>query len=222
MPGEGPPPPVKAIVNTLPFSTKEPERYQAEIVISFPEGGRDAEQQYFTARDGERRRIDYPLPYGKTLVLLEGPDGKTIVLLPQKKCSVENKNPSAGAAAPPGEAFGEFLTTGWLAEKIPAGFEDLGKEETGGKLLAKFRVRFEKNGGAESTSEAIVWVDEEIGMPVKTEFYSPADGRPLNKVTTEFRNLKLDVEPGIFDIAAGCQNISAAEMQKILRQERLP
>jgi hypothetical protein len=220
VPGEAnAPPPVKAIVNTLPFSTKEPARYQAEIVISFPAGDSAAEQKYFTARDGEKRRTDYEFSAGETLVLLEGPDNKTIVLLPQKKCSAEDK--TRPAAASPGESFSEFLTTEWLAEKLPANFEDLGKEEINGRALGKFRVRFEKTGSVESVSEAIVWVDEEIGMPVKTEFYSLKDGRQVNKVTAEFRNLKLSVEPGIFDVPADCQNIPAKEMQKILRQERL-
>lgn len=199
--------------------------YQADIVVSFPAGERDTgpsaiAQKYFTARAGENRRTDYELAAGEIMSVLENGDGKTVVLLPNKKCSAGSKSREPGAA-PAGESFGEFLTTEWLAEKIPANFEDLGKEESGSKMLSKFRVRFEKTAGLEGTSEAVVWVDEELGMPVKTEFYSLRDGQQVNKVTTEFRNLKLSVEPGIFEIPAGCQNISAAEMQKILRQERL-
>jgi len=236
VPGEANAPlPVKAIVNTLPFSTKEPTVYQAEIVISFaaPDTASDTaaggptEQKYFTARDDRKRRTDHEFSAGQIMSVLEDQDNKTIVLLPQKKCAAEDaedaedKAGAGAAAAPPGESFGEFLTTEWLAEKLPANFEDLGKEEVNGKSLNKFRVRFEKTGTVESVSEAIVWVDEEIGMPVKTEFYSLKDGQPVNKVTTEFRNLKLSVEPGIFDLPAGCQNITAGEMQKVLRQERL-
>lgn len=219
-PGEALAPPA-TIVNALPFSTKEPALYQAELVISFPApnaGDSPIEQKYFIAKDGETRRIDYELSEKYTLSVLERPDGKTLVLLPQKKCSAEEASPAAGPQ--PGDALLESLTTGWLAEKIPSNFTALGKEEINGKMLDKYQVRFEKRGSVESQSEGLVWVDAELGMPVKTELYTVKNGQQLNKVITELRNLKISVDPGVFDPPPGCQNIPAKEMQKLLRQER--
>ncbi len=217
-PGEALAPPA-TIVNVLPFSTKEPAAYQAELVISFPSQngeGPVTEQKYFIARDGEIRRIDYELSEKDTLSVLEKPEGKTLVLLPQKKCSVEETGQPAGSQ--PGDSLRESLTTGWLAEKIPSNFTALGKEEVSGKLLDKYRVRFEKRGSVESQSEALVWVDAELGMPVRTELYTVKNGQQSNKVITELRNLKLGVDPGVFDPPPGCQNIPAKEMQKLQRQ----
>ncbi|HEV7643558.1 MAG TPA: hypothetical protein VGO50_06380 [Pyrinomonadaceae bacterium] len=213
----------------MPFSTKEPAVYQAELVISFPAPNAEApnaeaaensltEQIYFIAKDGETRRIDYELSEKDTLSVLEKPDGKTLVLLPQKKCSVEETGQPAGSQ--PGDSLRESLTTGWLAEKIPSNFTALGKVEVNGKMLDKYQVRFEKRGSVESQSEAIVWVDAELGMPVRTELYTVKNDRQLNKVITELRNLKLSVDAGVFDPPPGCQNIPAKEMQKLLRQER--
>jgi outer membrane lipoprotein-sorting protein len=222
--GESPAPPV-TIVNTLPFSTKEPSLYQADLVISFPSADTVAdtvsEQKYFIARDGETRRTDYQLSEKDTMVLLEKPDGKAIILLPQKKCSTEEAAGAGNPVTSQNQSLKESLTTGWLAEKIPANFTDLGKEDMGGKMLSKYRVRFEKTGGVESRGEALVWVDAELGMPVKTEIYSLKNDQPANKVITEFRNLKLSVDPGVFNLPAGCQNISAKEMQNIMRQMKL-
>jgi hypothetical protein len=220
-PGDGPAAPVPPVVSSLPFSTKEPARYQADIVISFSGDGAAAEQKYFTARDSEKRRTDYELSGKDTMSVLDLPEGKTIILLPQKKCALEEKSAVGNTIPPQNESFSEFLTNSWLAEKIASNFESLGKENLAGKPLAKYRVRFEKTGGVENISEAVVWVDEELGMPVKTEFYSLKDGQKINLFTTEFRNIKLDPEAGVFDKPEGCQNIAGKDMQKILRQERL-
>jgi len=198
--------------------------YQADIVISFPSGpvgDAAGEQKYFVARDGETRRTDYQLSDKETVILLEKPDGRTLILLPNKKCAAEDTSVPGSALPSQNESLKESLTTAWLAEEIPANFADLGKEEINGKALAKFRVRFEKRGSVESASEALVWVDTELGMPVKTELYTIKNDQQLNKVATEFRNLKLSVESGVFDLPAGCQNIPFKEMQKLLRQERL-
>ncbi len=219
-PGVNSPPPASPAVSALPFSTREPALYQAEIVISITEtdaGG----QKYFIARDGEKRRTDYELSAKETMSVLEDEGGKTIVLLPQKKCSAEEKKAAGSAAPAQGESFTDFLTSGWLAEKIPTNFESLGKETVGGRALAKFRVRYEKTNGVESPGEALVWVDEELGMPVRTEFYTLKDGQKMNPITTEFRNIKLSVDAGVFNKPDGCQNISAGEMQNILWRERL-
>jgi hypothetical protein len=208
----------------LPFSTKEPTVYQADIVVSFPvgpAGDAAAEQKYFVARDAETRRTDYELSDKDTLSVLEKPEGKTLALLQQKKCSTEDPGSSGISVQSQTGSLRESLTTGWLAEDIPANFADLGKEDVGEKQLAKYRVRFEKRGNVESQSEALVWVDPDMNMPVRTELYDLKDGQQLNKVSTEFRNLKLAVEPGVFDLPPGCQIIPAKEMQKILRQLRL-
>lgn len=227
-PGENSPPPAPPAVSALPFSTKEPALYQAEIVISLPgtpaanaPDDDAAGQKYFVARDGEKRRTDYELSPKETMSVLEDEGGKTIVLLPQKKCSAEEKAAAGSAAPTQGESFTDFLTSGRLAENIPTNFESLGKETIGGQALAKFRVRYEKTNGVESISEALVWVDEELGMPVRTEFYTLKDGQKTNPVTTEFRNIKLSVDAGVFNKPDGCQNISAGEMQNILWRERL-
>lgn len=214
-------PPVQPVASRLPFSTKEPNIYQAEIVITVPGDSAASEQKYFTARDGEKRRSDRHLSPTHTLTVLELPEGKTLVLRQQKKCSAEKISTAGNTAAPQGEAFTDFLTNEWLAEKRPVNFEDLGKEELNGKQLAKFRVRYEKVDGVENISEAFIWVDVELGMPVKTEYFSTQNGQKINGAVIEFRDLKLAVDPSVFAKPEGCQNISAEEMQKILWLERL-
>jgi hypothetical protein len=208
------------IVNTLPFSTKEPATYQADIVITFAPGETGVEQKYFTAREGDSRRTDYQLPGAETVSLLEKPEGRMLVLRPQNKCAADDTQ-AGGFVASQMQSLKDSLTTGWLAENIPSGFSEAGKENIAGKSLTKCRVNFMKRAGVESQSEAMVWVDPELGMPVKTEAYSTKDGKAVNKMTTEFRNLKLSVDPGVFDPPQGCQNISFKELQRILQSERL-
>lgn len=221
--GQDPTPLVQPAISELPFSTREPAVYQAEIVITISGDGIASEQKYFTARDGEKRRTDHHLSQQNMLTILDLAEGKTLALQPQKgekKCSAE-KVSTVGGSATQGEAFTDFLTNEWLAEKIAAGFEDLGKEDIAGKSLAKFKVRFEKVNGVENISEATVWVDDELGMPVRTEFYSLKDGQRVNSIVTEFRNIKLSVEPHTFAKPEGCKDVSVDEMQKTLWQEKL-
>jgi hypothetical protein len=209
-------PPAPASQHTavaLPFSTKEPQTYQAEMIVSFPGDAAVTEQRYFTARDGERRRTDRELPGKETLSVLELTGGKQLILQQQKKCS-----PAEDAALPTrqGEAFTDFMTNEWLSERIPASYQEQGAEDVNGKSLKKYSVKFEKGG-----SQATVWIDEALGIPVKTEIYDLKDGQISNKVTTEFRNLKLSIDSNVFEKPPGCQNITAKEMKKLLWQERL-
>src|SRR5687767_1921679 len=48
-------PPASEQASAVPFSTVEPERYQADMIVR----SGAIERRFFVARDGERRRIDY-------------------------------------------------------------------------------------------------------------------------------------------------------------------
>lgn len=147
--------------------------------------------------------------------VIENAGAKTIGLREQKKC---NSDAPPNNAPVEGESFSDFLTTAWLSGKVPASFEALGKEEIGGVRLNKFRVRFERPGDQPAMSEALVWVDDAIGMPVRTEMFSLVNNLPVKQMTIEFRDLKLSVDPGAFDLPAGCKNVPAKEIQEAARK----
>ena len=76
-----------------PFSTKEPENFQAEIVVST--GG--IERKTFVARSGERRRYDFNAG-AKNQVSSISTD-RNYLILPDKNIYAENTNAASDFAA---------------------------------------------------------------------------------------------------------------------------
>ena len=76
----------KAAFTTPPFSTKEPDRYQAIRITSVTETGSNENSsssqsnQVLIARDGEKRREEYSAGASGQIVYLEIPAGRFIVL----------------------------------------------------------------------------------------------------------------------------------------------
>ncbi|MDT4956000.1 MAG: hypothetical protein QOJ02_4138 [Acidobacteriota bacterium] len=204
---------------TPPFATKEPERYQALRVIT-SSAGKEAnssgaadslDSQTFIARDGDRRREDYETPAGTKVSFLQLPNG-TYVLLPEKKMYAELK-PGAGSASegrmesvPP-----DFSPDKLLNEARPeAHYEKLGAETVNGRATTKYRVALMGKTGAakETTTESLVWVDEALGMPIKSEMTSTSGARVL----MELRDIKETVEASLFELPQDYRKVEEREI----------
>lgn len=183
----------------IPFTAKEPEVFQAEIVVTT--GG--AERVTFVARNGANHRYDFN--FGKRNQLTNLQTDKNYLIIPGKKVYAENT---------PAQTFGtddwsDFLTTEWLSEKTEAKFERLETAEN----LTKYRVT------AGDASEILIYVDEKIGLPVRQEFYTVGDGQKVSTYTFELKNLKLETNAELFAIPAGFKKIPIQELRKILQSE---
>jgi hypothetical protein len=194
-------------LTTPPFATKEPERYQALRVITSSTGvganGQGAADssinQTFIARDGERRREDYETPAGTKISFLQLPNG-IYVLLPEKKMYAEWK-PGAGGMGEAGAASvpPDFSPDKLLNEaRAEAHYEKLGAETVGGRESAKYRVTLRGKTGApkETATESLIWVDETLGMPIKSEMTLTGGAH----VTMELRDLKETVDASLFEL----------------------
>lgn len=190
----------------IPFATREPEIYQTEILITA--GG--STRRIFTARNGARRLTVFDPGEENEISKVESGADMTILIARAEKVYAENPQGAPRFAAD----SGDFLTTEWLNRKTPAAFENLGAENS----LTKFRVRL---GGAENqNSEALIYVDETLRLPVRQEFYSLKDnGRELN-FSVELKNFKPAADEKLFQPPEGYRKISAAELRKIMRREK--
>ena len=83
--------------------------------------------------------------------------------------------------------------------------------------LKKFRVIFGEADTAQS--ETIIFVDEKIGLPVRQEFYSLADGQRTLTMTVELKNLKLEADGALFTIPPDHKRVSSEEFRASLTQE---
>jgi hypothetical protein len=100
----------------IPFSTKEPEIFQAEIVVT----ATNQETRTLIARNGNSRRYDYNFGAKKQLSILQ--TDKNYLILPDKKIYTENT--AAGNNMASGN-WADFLTTEWLNAKADVRFFNL-------------------------------------------------------------------------------------------------
>ncbi|MBA3631319.1 MAG: hypothetical protein H0W58_00670 [Acidobacteria bacterium] len=192
------------IESKIPFSTKEPENFQAEFVVTT--GGK--EDKTFAARSGENRRYDYNVGEKNQFSVVKTADNKSFLIFKDKKIYAENLN---NAIAQTAENTFDFLTTEWLNRKADAKFELLGAENG----LTKHRVVLGEN----ENSESIIWVDEKIGLPVRQEFYSTGGEQRMLNFTFEMNNLKLQTDADLFSIPKGFRKVSVEEFRKILQSK---
>jgi hypothetical protein len=206
-------------LTTPPFATKEPERYQALRVITSSTdveaniaGAADSPiNQTLIARDGERRREDYETPAGTKISFLQLPNG-IYVLLPGKKMYAEWK-PSAGGT---GEGQGASVPPDFSPDKLlnearpEAHYEKLGAETVGGRETAKYRVTLRGKTGAvkEVTTESLIWVDETLGMPIKSEMTLNGGAR----VTMELRDIRETVDANLFELPQDYRKVEEREI----------
>lgn len=183
----------------IPFPTKEPERFQAEIVVT--SGG--AERVTFIARDGANQRYDFNFGAKDQLTKLQ--TDKNYLILPDKKIYAENAPSPIGGS----DDWTDFLTTEWLSQKHPANFEKLETSEN----TTKYRV----STGDGAASEVLIYVDETLGFPVKQEFYSGEGERKNLTLAFELRNLKLQTDAGLFAIPSDFKKVPVEEFRKNLR-----
>lgn len=206
--------------STPPFATKEPERYQATRFITSSEGGEttmdgSAGNRTMIARDGDRRREDYESSGGEKISYLQLPEG-VYVLLPAKKLYAKVNPLTGGAEGEPAMSIPpDFSPDKLLNETRPESrYEKLEAETLNGRVTTKYRVivRGKTGGAKEITTESMVWVDENLGMPVKTETTSTDRAGSWAKVTMELRDIKETVDAGLFELPTDYRKVEAGEI----------
>lgn len=212
--------------STPPFATKEPERYQAVRIITSSEGGEtalngEAGSRTLIARDGDRRREDYEAAAGEKISYLQLPEG-IYVLLPAKKLYAEVTTAMSGAeGATQASVPPDFSPDKLLNETRPESrYEKLGAEDLNGRATMKYRVVVSGKIGAakEIKTESVVWVDESLGMPVKTETTSTDGAGSWAKVTMELRDIKETIDAGMFELPTDYRKVEARELFMYLNQ----
>ncbi|HEX8176111.1 MAG TPA: hypothetical protein VF543_13405 [Pyrinomonadaceae bacterium] len=202
---------------TPPFSTKEPERYQWTRVITgvvATDKGAASEpavsQSVFMARDGDKRREDYEILQGVKLTVLRLPEG-SYTLYPAKKMYAEMGGSQSGAAqtVPPDFSADKMVN----ASRTAARYEKLGTEELMGRMTTKYRVTSQGAQQGE-TVETIIWIDESLGMPIKSESTSRSETAGESKYTVEYRDIKLETDASLFALPKDYRKVSQEEIQR--------
>lgn len=188
----------------IPFSNTEPKIFQAEFVVT----ANGATDKTFAARNGENRRFDYNLGETNQFSLVQIADGKDFVMLADKKIYAESSGDSEVSNTD--NPF-DFLTTEWLNQKADVKFEKTGAENN----LVRYRAILGESG----KSEAVIWVDEKINLPVKQEFYSTYGEQKTVNFTFEIKNFKLQTNANLFEIPKDFKKVPIEELRKTLQSK---
>jgi len=198
--------PAETVVSsTPPYQTKEPDRYRAtRTITSVTADGKTTVTKSSTARDGERRRTEYGFASTR-MVFLNLPEG-TFVLLPAEKLYANSGGETVPGAAEDGEISPEKLLHD---EAASTSYQKLGAELIAGRNTNKYRVVVNSSNAASvSPSDALIWIDEGLGMPIRSETKS-SDG---TRVTMELSEIALDVDKGLFKIPEDYQRVTMSEL----------
>ena len=200
------------VSSTPPFQTKEPDRYRAiRTVTVVSANGQTVTTKNLIARDGDLRRAESQVA-SKTIAYLESPDGK-FVLLPDEKIYAE-VTPDADLPASDGDDALESSPEGLLhADTGSSSYQPLGKEAMGGRNTDKYRVVVNAaSAGNVSVSETLIWIDETLKMPIRSETKS-SDG---TRVLMELSDISLDVDDVLFQIPKEYKKVTFTELRKRL------
>jgi hypothetical protein len=161
------------------------------------------------ARAGESRREETESG-GQKIVLLDN-GGSRVVLLPAAQIYSE-VNPQDD-----GVEMIDALELGSSPERllheqppISTSYQKMGTEVINGRSTTRYQVTVNTSGaGNVSKNEAFIWLDESLGMPIRSESKS-SDGE---RVVMELTNISLSVDGNLFRIPEGYKKVAAAEMK---------
>jgi hypothetical protein len=168
----------------IPFSTKEPDVFQTDIIVT----ANGAERKYSLARNGKNRLIIFNRGAKNETSLLQTEDGKSFIINAANKTYTENISGGNSIS----NDLNQYLTTEWLNQRTEAAFTNLGTENG----LTKYQVKLAES----DNSEIVIYFDENLQMPVKQEFYAVSNGQKTLTFTVEMKNFKTQTDENLFAI----------------------
>jgi outer membrane lipoprotein-sorting protein len=197
------------ISSTPPFETNEPERYRATRIITIvAANGQTLVTKYSIARDGDLRR-DESDSTGQHVVYLTLAEER-FVLFPDEKIFAAVTNEDLNTGEQEAETSPDRLLH---TELVTPGYQKLGAETIAGRNLQKYRVVVNSSAGENvSVGETLLWFDEALHMPVRTEISSPNG----THITTELADVVLSVDPKLFEIPKDFQKIDFQKLRERL------
>jgi hypothetical protein len=217
--------------STPPFPTKEPERYQATRVIRTGEsspGSSDLSavetrsSTTFIARDGDKRREEYHSRSGEKIVYLEIPP-RRFVLLPANKTYADLDAVQGETEASNLQNEAEISPDRLIYEARPeTHYQKLGIENLGGRTTTKYRVTLDQTANGNTvSSETLIWVDEALGMPIRSLTRETGHDH-FSEVMTELKDISLDIDQGLFQLPKDYKRAEARLIfARVLGQEKL-
>ena len=206
-----PPPPA-------PLEAREPERYSVATTITVQPTGKAPQtnippMQFTFARITDQRRVSFKLPdpVGE-VIYLEKPPMKYLIF-PARNQYVELDPNELGFQL--GELMSPASAIQRLKEK--SRYEMLGTEAINGRTAIKYRFSgavdtHTQAGTAEANS--IVYVDQETGLPLRSEIDTSSTSGAGARIVTSTDNLQLTADAAMFEVPTTMKKVTSTELKQ--------
>src|SRR6185295_8873573 len=216
--------PANANTAAQPISTlaaREPQTYKATLVFTAQtEGGENAvgipPLSAEVAKNGDDRRLSFKLPDGSDFIYLDHA-GTPYAIAPARKQYAELTPEATGFQ------LRKMMTPGQLVAYLDRlqGVELVGEEPVNGRPAQKYRYARTSNtntSAGQVNTESYIFIDKETGLPLRTELFSEASGNVQGvkgaKIVAEMRDITTNVEPSYFEVPAGLNKVSEAQVRQ--------
>ena len=190
------------ISSTPPFQTKEPERYSAtRTITTVTAEGKTVVTKTSIARDGEMRREE-----SAKKIVLDLPEGR-FILLPDDKIYADLATDTNLTDDDEEEVSPERLLHD---DAINTSYQKLGTESIHGRNATMYRIVVNSSApGNVSLTETLIWIDETLNMPIRSETTSKG-----TKITMELSDVALAVDKRVFQIPDDYKKVTFSELRK--------
>ena len=200
------------------LEAREPERYSVTNTITIQPTGTTPQTnvpplQFTFARLGTDRRVSFKLPdpVGEVIYLEKAP--LKYLIFPARSQYVELDPNELGFAL--GDVMSPASVVGRLKER--AQYEQLGTETINGRTAVKYRFRgaadtHTKVGTAQA--ESIVLIDQETGLPLRSEIDTSSSSGAGAKIVTVADSLQFSPDPTLFEVPTGLKKVTSAELKQ--------
>lgn len=202
------------------IAAREPETYSATIVFTAETEGGEKTIGIPTltadvARSGSDRRLSFKMPDGSELVYLED-NGVQYGIAPARKQYAELTPEATGFQ------IQKLMTPGQVVAHLDRlrGIELVGEEQMNGRTAVKYRyARTDQTStsAGQVKTESFIFIDKDTGLPLRAELFGEASGNVQGvkgaKLVAEMRNISTTVDPALFEVPAGYNKVSEAQVR---------
>lgn len=212
------------------IEAREPDQYQATVSINVETGGTEKNASLpklsaQVAKSGDNQRMEFALPNNEKIIYLER-GNQQLLIYPQRKQYAELNQEALGFE------IRELMTPEQMVKQARnlKGVERVGEEKLGDRDVIRYRYNAttqvnpqpantqNANVQANVSTDAVVLVDKETGLPLRTETFLESQNTNVSgmnrlRMVTEMTNLQMNVDQSLFAEPTDYQKVAPEQIR---------
>jgi hypothetical protein len=200
------------------LEAREPESYSTTMTLTGQYAGGQRQgnlptlQFEFARMDDDRRwSFNLPQPIGEVIYLDK--DNLKYLLIPARNQYVELRPEELGFR------LGDVMTPVSIIEQLKSRgqHEILGTEPVNGRPAIKHRfagAADTRTGAGSIEADSFVYVDQQTGLPLRSEVNFTSDRGDTARLVTETRDIQLNPQPSLFEIPTNMRKVTTQELKQ--------